>query len=143
MEINEDEFYYGKDNKYFNEEQALAWLLVQGYLFANTGWFGEGEEKTATVVLFLNCNDTFMWGCADGESVTRKEIRSLYEAIKNDKKWGSTKWVCKKRNEKPQYPIIYDMNKDGSWDAHMSSLADNGYNAHVDWPQEPVEDWRK
>jgi len=121
-----------------NEELALSILLKEGILFANSRKFvgikfvpdnskkefhcEDGEIKEETIVLFVICNDLFAWGTADGENITLEEIPNLYKSWANDKHWGVSKWCCKKRNLKPQKPIIEDMKKDGVWDSEMEKL---------------------
>ena len=73
----------------------------------------------------MNCNDVFAWACADAESITTEECVDLFKEINKDKKWGDTVWICKKRNLKPQGPIIKDMKIDGSWTDEMEALPNN------------------
>ncbi len=44
-----------------------------------------------------------------------------------DSSWGSLKWCCIKRNERPQIPIEEDMKKVGAWCEKMESLPINQY----------------
>ena len=103
----------------------------------------EWDSKVNNIKLFVNCNDVFMWGCADMEEIQLTEIPSFTVDLRQDPKWGSIKWVCRKRNEKPQYPIIWDMYKDGQWTEEMEALPDNAYNTNVGWDQTPTKPWRK
>lgn len=127
-----------------NEELALSILLKEGVLFSNTGYFGDGDEKEKTVVLFVNCNDLFAWGCADAECVKHSEIGGLYRAWEADKKWGVDKWCAKRRCQKPQPPVIRAMKKDGVWDAEMEALADNWQDAETQAAfRAAAAQWRK
>lgn len=125
----ESAFHKEKDGfEWFDEESALAQLLEDNILFCNSREYndlfgGKGE----TIVLFVNCNDVFAWGCADAEDIKLEELPNLYRLWLENKRWGSTKWVCQKRNEKPQEPIENDMKKEGVWDEKMEALPENYY----------------
>ena len=72
----------------------------------------------------------FAWGCADAEPITsndkanfeQNELYRLISYVLADKTWGSTKWACWKRNQRPQKPVIDKMKKDNAWDKLMKSL---------------------
>lgn len=104
--------------KVINEEMALAVLLKEEVLFSNTG-----SDKT--IVLYVNCNDVFMWGCADAEDITTDQIESLYNLHFENKKWGTMKWACINRNLQPQSPIVRDMKIDKYWDDILEGLRPN------------------
>lgn len=64
-----------------------------------------GEEKD--VKLLVNCNDVFLWGCADAEEVTIEELPALLTAIKEAREAGAESsgellWIARKRQERPQ-----------------------------------------
>ena len=116
------------DDEFFDEELALSVLLKDGILFFNErDYHFKGEKSGTTTVLFVICNDIFSWGCADAEDLPNNQIKSLYEYHLKDKTWGSTKWCCIKRNEKPQAPCVKMMKEDESWDGVMESLPENNY----------------
>lgn len=109
-------------------ERAVAELLLDGVLFINSRKYLCIDDKTvrpATLVLFVVCNDIFAWGCADAEQVSMGELLDLYRMHAADKKWGAAKWCCKKRNQRPQFPVERDMRADGSWDDTMEKLCRN------------------
>ena len=115
--------YVGKDGKQrFLIDDALAVLLADGDVFINT-------DKDGRLVLYMNCNDVFAWACADGEPLEYSEIEAFYRASRD--KWGSTKWVCVKRNQQPQPPIVRDMKKEGAWDDVMEALPANTMDAEA------------
>lgn len=114
--------------QHLDEGRAVAELLLDGVLFVNSRKYlcYDGKtERPATLVLFVNCNDIFAWACADAEQVEMKELLDLYQMHVADKKWGAAKWCCKKRNQRPQYPVERDMRADGSWDDTMEKLCRN------------------
>lgn len=126
--------------EYFSEEQAIAQLTKDEVLFLNSrdyymGW-GSGNKKPEkpdghTLVLFVNCNDIFAWACADGDDIDYDEIPELFKMHMKDRNWGSTKWCCKKRNEKPQKPVADKIKKDGCWENWMDDLKLNGYDEYL------------
>ena len=105
-----------------DEEFALIELLKDGVLFANDIPF-DGAYNT---VLYVSCNDLFDWACAEAESFSYLDIKTLYEMHLKDKKWGSSKWCCFHRNLKPQKAVIEAMKKDGVWDETMEALQTRG-----------------
>lgn len=121
------------------ENVALAELLRADVLFCNTRQYHcpmSNKLQEDTIVLFVNCNDVFAWGCADAEAIKSgdeagDELYELYRMWETDPQWGATKWVCQKRNQRPQDPIRDDMKKAGAWDAAMESLPDNRYWASI------------
>lgn len=140
----------GETKTIVDEEKALSILLKEEILFCNTRcfigncgkWSDQYESyldyikdipkdklqiESETIVLFVNCNDVFAWGCADAEHLTTDDIPNLYMLWK---KWGHdgvTKWCCIKRNEKPQKPIADAMKKAGHWDDELEALSENYY----------------
>jgi hypothetical protein len=101
------------------EEQVLAYLLEQDVLFANHA------KEPRTICLYVNCSDIFAWAYSDAESITLDELLPLYKLVIENPKWGSTIWICLKRNEQPQNPIIRDMKKDGVWTEELEALPKN------------------
>ena len=84
----------------FEPEQALARLLADDIIFMRSD-----KEKNA-FRFFVNCNDIFAWACSDAEPLHYEDIQSLYHMYLKDRTWGSAKWCCIKRNQKPQGPVI-------------------------------------
>ena len=108
----------GESVQFFDETSALAELLAAEVLFCNTGTFN-GKD---TVVLFINCNDLFAWGCADGEEFTSDEIEPLWRAWHADGGRGVEQWVCLRRKMRPQYCVIQEWKRDGKWTAALDAL---------------------
>jgi hypothetical protein len=118
----------GDDGKqYFDDEVALSILLKDEILFCNERKYVDCRDGGSTIVLFVICNDIFAWGFADGEDLPLGEVEKLYNMHKKDSQWGSTKWCCFRRKEKPQTPVEKMMKKDGSWDEDMEKLPENHY----------------
>lgn len=127
----------------FCEVKALAYLLNEKILHINTRPYIENPyddknkwvlAKKETIVVFVNCNDVFAWGCADSEEIESSEqiykdkVNWLSELLKyhlDDPKWGSVKWCCKKRNQRPQEPLVNRMKEENVWDKEMESLPNN------------------
>jgi hypothetical protein len=106
----------------FDDELAVAYLLMHGVLFVNSAWWEkEWPEKARSIVhLFCNCNDVFAWGCSDAEPVEMDDIRAIYEHYRKDRCWGTAVWACKKRNQMPQKPVAEAIRKQGVW--HLDDL---------------------
>lgn len=115
--------------KHYNEDEIIALFLQKGTLFTNTRRYlcMDGSEQPETIVVFLNCNDTFAWACADDECITEEEITELYEMYLVDSKWYDTKWACKKRNMQPQKPFADMMKEADAWDDMMEALPKNKF----------------
>lgn len=119
-----------QNEEYFDEELALSVLLKEGVLFANSRDYGLDVKKQIdghTVVLFVLANDLMAWACADAQDFDLNDLPVLYKMWERDNRWGPSKWVCIKRNEKPQSPIQRDMKKDRVWDETMEKLPENQY----------------
>ena len=120
------------NEEYFDVEDALVEMLKAGLLFANSRQYNENWDKNGpvelspgeTIVLFLNCNDVFAWGCADAEPVAYNEVQELYTMWKADE-YGDMKWVCKKRNMRPQRAWVARIKERGHWDEFFEALPDN------------------
>ena len=105
-------------------EVALAKLLLDEVLIP---FDANQKKKRASIELWVNCSDVFVWGTADCEPITKAEIKELYKMHidPKNKGWGNVKWVCKKRNMKPQTPVISRMEELNVWCDLMESLPDN------------------
>lgn len=119
---------------YFWDERAIAILMLDEVLFANSRKFLgmdmsvgppyslDGKPREETLVLFVICNDLFYWACADCEPLKLSELPELYQLHMQNRTWGSSRWCCRKRNLRPQVPIIEAMKRDGYWDAELEAL---------------------
>ena len=128
MTINRDEIFFIYDGKEYCDEQAILSILLEdeilmAYNAVPVSGF-DGKICPKTIALSVNCSDVFMWGCCDSEDITMEELPELYK-MHIAGKHGSTKWVCKKRNEQPQRALITLMKDDGTWDDMMESLPKN------------------
>lgn len=107
-------------------EPMLADLLSAGVLFCNErDYLWNGEKAGASIILFVICNDLFVWGSADAEDLPLSELKNLYRMWKKDMTWGSDKWCCKRRNLQPQEPVIEKMKAQGAWEKWMDELPSN------------------
>lgn len=116
------------------EQDMLIELLDKNILIPNSHkyWCEHLKEMCPeTLTLFVNCSDVFAWGCADAEEFTLQELPELFKLYEWDNVYGSTKWVCKKRNQKPQKPIVDELKKIGKWDDEFERLPDNEYDKKV------------
>jgi len=108
----------GNDIEIFNEELALASLLMNDAVSLNQHWWEENwpEEARMTFAISVNCNDIFAWGCADGEDIKYQDLRSVYEYWSKDPDWGIAVWCIVKRREMPQRPVEQRIRDAGLWD---------------------------
>jgi len=117
-------YWFNIDNQWTPSlEDMVAKLLDEQVLFV--GW---DQNFLETITLYVNCSDVFAWGGADAEPVKSSELPELFEMHDDDPIYGSTKWVCKKRNMQPQFPLIEKMKEYDKWDAKMEMLPKNRFN---------------
>jgi hypothetical protein len=109
------------------ETAAVSTLLREDVLFIGEGR-SRGEE---TVGVFVGANDVFAWGCADAECLPYGEIAGLFKAWHGDKEWGVIKWLCRRRNQRPQGPVEKEMREAGVWDEGMEAIGANTMDAEV------------
>lgn len=107
---------YGCDVK-----TALAQLLAADVVFPNSRVYLQenGEKAEETIVLFINCNDLFYWGCADAECFTYEEVAAVWEAWRDER---LSRWVCLRRKMRPQTPIEKEWREEGRWDEALEAL---------------------
>ena len=65
------------------------------------------DDEYAPVTLLVNCNDLFMWGCADCETLAPSDLDDLEKALADAKSAGDEShahllWVARKRGCRPQ-----------------------------------------
>lgn len=118
---------------YYNEQKALACLLVADVCFLNVINIGTEDKPDWTTVVYVLANDTFAYACADAESISNSdgeedsEIIALYKLWKEHSFWGPVKWLCIKRNMQPLRPIKEKMINDNYWDETLDALPRNYY----------------
>jgi hypothetical protein len=133
------------DELIFEEEYALAHMLINEVVFLNSHWWRFKslgtwndetkrydfepktdarwtKEESELISVSVNCNDIFAWGCADAEDLPYAEIENLYRLWRADPAWGVAKWCAIRRKLQPQGPVIDAMKKAGSWDHIMENL---------------------
>ncbi len=132
--INSDLFdiefeFDGKNGKtlVFNEENALAHLLLEGIVSINVTWWRKdlSESDQKAICVFVNCNDVFMWACSDAENLPYSEIENLYKMYLKDPDWGPAVWCMQKRNMMPQKPLYDRIKKQGIWNLKKMKLGKN------------------
>lgn len=127
--MSDDVFYEYDGVEYCDEELALAALLRDGVLFANERdtVFG-GQPAGSTVVLYVNCSDTFGYACADAETLPYAEIGNLYRMHRDGggaAGFGEVRWCCLRRGERPLPEVERQMRDAGAWDEALESLPPN------------------
>lgn len=117
----------------FEDELALAALLMSEVVFTNSHWWQKDWPEAArkTTSLNVNCNDVFAWGCADAEEMAHEDIETVYDHWQKDPSWGTAIWCMIKRKEMPQRPVQKLIEDGGKWDFNelckMHGLRANHY----------------
>ena len=134
--MTDSKYWFDIDGKKVADHEAMAaHFLEENILFLNSRKYVCGEKddtisKNETLLLFLNCNDVFVWGYADAEGVSYDELPELFALYESNPKCGTIQWVCMKRNQKPQAPIVKYMKENNGWNEVMESLPENKYDAY-------------
>lgn len=117
----------------FEEEAALAHLLMNEVVFLNSHWWEKEWPEAARkqTSINVNCNDVFAWGCADAESMLHDDIENLYRMWRKDPEWGSAVWCMIRRNQMPQKPVEKRIRDAGIWDLDSLKLGENTQEAEV------------
>lgn len=121
------------DEAKFEEEKALALLLIDEIVFLNSYWWEDKwpEEARKVTSINVNCNDVFAWGCADAESLPHDQIEPLYRMWRKDPAWGAAIWCMIQRKQMPQKPVEDLIRKAGIWDLDTLGLGTNTMDAKV------------
>lgn len=132
--------YQNKDGTWntprFDEDQALAALLMEEVVFLSGANSKNAQPSDLSWTVMLNCNDVFMWGCADCEPIGYHELQTVYDLWCKGGGNATDAWVCKRRNEKPQRPVEKSIREAGFWDDEMETLPPNQYDL---WRKEEAE----
>lgn len=129
--MNEDICWkYKKNEIVFETPQAIAFFLKEEVLMINSNWFEKSWNKRQqqTYSVSVLCNDVFLWGCADAESIAFNEIDTLWQFYCKDPVWGPAMWCITKTKTMPQRPVYDDIMKQGIWNLDTMGLkpgADN------------------
>jgi hypothetical protein len=134
--MNESKYWFDIDGKKVADHEAMAaHFLEENILFLSSHKYVCGEpddmiSKSETLILHLNCSDVFAWAFADGENVSYDELPELFALYESNPKCGTIQWVCMKRNQKPQAPIVKYMKENNGWNEVMEALPENKYDAY-------------
>jgi len=136
--MTHSKYWFDIDGKLVPDEEAMvAHLLEENILFVNSRRYVSDEKtnelsKNETLVLFLNCGDVFAWAYADAEDVSYDELPELFKMYEANPDCGPTQWVCIKRNQKPQTPIVKWMKEKNGWNDTLEKLPENRYEMNHD-----------
>lgn len=121
--------YKGEIKTWFNNNIALSYMFADNVLDIHFDRYIEKNcyDNTETIMpetllVFVNCSDIFAWGCCDKQELSKKEIKNLFHHWYKNNIWGSAKWCCIQRNQKPQQHVIDEMKSSGCWDDDMENL---------------------
>ena len=92
--------------------------IVAELLLGHTCFLGKGDNDE--IILEINANDIFYWGCADSEELRYSEILDFYKMATTEN-YGEIKWVCRKRKLRPQIPWVEILKKEGAWTDELES----------------------
>jgi len=110
----------GQKDVDFDEEMALACLLMNSVVFVNSSWWEKPPRKD--IDIFVNCNDIFGWACADAEMLNLEDLQDLYMHWHKDKSFGPAVWCAKKRHLMPKKPVEKLIRQRGIWDLDSMGL---------------------
>lgn len=82
----------------------------------------EEEKRAEAIRLFVNCNDTFGYACADVQPLLFDDIIPLYVQHTADPLWGILRWCCLKRQMRPLREIELSMRLSNGWDDALEKL---------------------
>lgn len=111
----------------FEENLALAALLMQGKITLNSHWWKKEWPDIAkeTFSINVNCDDVFAWGCSDAQELDYEELQTLWEYHIKDPRWGCEVWCMTKRGYLPQSPVYNDIQQEGIWNLDNMNLKNN------------------
>ena len=113
----------GEDDRMLGEMLSAGW---DGPLFLGEyrggPFFEPNNPSNQSLAVFVNCNDLFAWGCADAEPLPLSEVAALWRAWKADPVYGSSKWACLRRGQRPQGPVERRWREHGTWGPEMEAL---------------------
>lgn len=119
--------YSGVDEIVFEENKALALLLLNEVVILNEHWWKKDwpEDAQKTFALAVNCNDTFYYASGDAEQMDYEDLEDVYTYWNQNNHWGPTVWCCKKRGMMPLKKIYDAIQKDGFWNLDTMNLKPN------------------
>lgn len=112
---------WAKNNTYINEDLPIdepVWAMILEMWSEDMIFLSRYDEVAGNhqgrLLPVVGANDVFYWACADCESATFAEIPLLYSLWKQpDDHLNLIRWVCERRNMRPQLPIIEWMTANG------------------------------
>lgn len=69
----------------------------------------------AGINLYVNCSDTFYWGCADAERIAFEELDALSDCYVASPVHGGELWAARKRGMRPQTASYRECYQVGEW----------------------------
>ena len=123
-------YYFDIKGEIVPNEVAMAAKLLDDHVLTvdcHNYCDDDGGIAGKTLTLFLQCNDVFAWACADSEAVTLDELPDLFKLYMDNPDCGEIQWICIKRNQKPQLPVIDWLKAYNGWTEQLDKLPDNMY----------------
>lgn len=123
-------YWYEIDGKRIADETAMATkLLGDDVLFISDNPYADhkGVLQGKTLTLFVNCSDVFAWAYSDCEPITLDELPVLFDLYEKNPDCGAMQWVCIKRDQQPQLPVIDWLKSHNGWTQELDNLPKNKY----------------
>lgn len=60
------------------------------------------KDEYAPITFFVNCNDIFMWGCSDAETITPENLLVLKQSYADSEDHGAELFCARVRQMRPQ-----------------------------------------
>ena len=104
----------------------LAHLLVNEVVFINSHWWEKSwpEKAQDSVGVFVVCNDTFNYACADSEDLPYHCIMDLYKMWRKSP-LGPIVWCMMRRGYMPLPEVAQYIRNEGIWDLDSLNLKTN------------------
>lgn len=109
------------------EEAALALLLTREHLLFVVRGAPNSEGRPGALTLYVNCNDTFAYACADMEplpspSADHDGFWGFYDAVRLHGGLGAILWAAERRGALPIPPHRVSMKAAGCWPESLAAL---------------------
>lgn len=107
-------------------EEAMLILMASGIIIP----LSAGEKEERTIGLFVNCNDTFYYACADAEPIppvgfgyeSEQPFWKLYDLCREFGSSGAVIWASERRGMLPIQRLCKRMKESGEWPKEMIDL---------------------
>lgn len=92
--------------------EELLRLMLAHDCHSELWWNTRTRTKDGDLQFFINCNDVFVWGCADLEAITEENLPVLKESLAISSLWGSLLFCARVRGMRPQGAMYAHIDKE-------------------------------